>query len=90
MFIGDKGIILNNGGTGSPPQIFPISLRELVHSPPPSLPRFQRHHREWIDTIKGGLQQCNFDYAARLTEIVLLGVISCGLEGKKFIGMLQI
>lgn len=84
MFIGDKGIILNNGGTGSPPQIFPKSLRDSFTPPPPSLPRSKGHHREWIDSIKGGpAAMSNFDYAARLTEIVLLGVLSLRLGGKK-------
>jgi predicted dehydrogenase len=83
MFIGDKGIILNNGGS-SAPQIFPESLRDSFTPPAPSIPRSKGHHREWVDAIKGGpAALSNFEYGARLTEIVLLGVLSLRLGGKK-------
>jgi len=83
IFVGDKGIILNNGGSGSAPLIFPESLRESFTPPVPSIPRSKGHHREWIDAIKGGpAAMSNFDYASRLTEIVLLGVLSLRLGGK--------
>ena len=84
MFIGDQGIIVNNGGTSSPPLIFPESLRNAFNPPEPSIPRSKGHHREWIDAIKGGPPaMSNFGYAARLTEIVLLGVLSLRLGGSK-------
>jgi hypothetical protein len=84
MFIGDKGIILNNGGTDSVPQIFPESLRNSFTPPAQSIPRSKGHHREWIDAIKGGpAAMSNFGYGSRLTEIVLLGVLSLRLGGKK-------
>ena len=84
MFIGDKGIILNNDGPSSAPQIFPESLRNSFTPPAPSLPRTQGHHREWVDAIKGGpAALSNFEYGARLTENVLLGVLSLRLGGKK-------
>ncbi len=35
------------------------------------------HHRDWIEACKGGPPaSSNFDYAARLTEVVLLGVVA--------------
>ncbi|MCE5347872.1 MAG: Gfo/Idh/MocA family oxidoreductase [Bacteroidales bacterium] len=84
MFVGDKGIILNNGGISSAPQIFPDSLKESFAPPAQSIPRSRGHHREWIDAIKGGPAAfSNFEYGARLTEIVLLGVLSLRLGGKK-------
>lgn len=84
MFIGEKGIILTNGGPGSSPEIFPESLRESFTPPPPSIPRSKGHHREWIDAIKGGAPALsNFEYASRLTEITLLGVLSLRLGGEK-------
>ncbi len=85
LFIGDKGVILNNGGSGSVPDIYPESLRASFTPPAPSIPRVHKaHHREWIDDIKGGpASLSNFEYAARLTEIVLLGVLSLRLGGKK-------
>lgn len=84
FFIGDKGILLNNGGTDSVPQIFPLSLRESFVPPTPFIPRSKGHHSEWVDAIKGGpAPMSNFDYGARLTENVLLGVLSIRLGGKK-------
>ena len=84
MFVGDKGIILCNGGPTSTPQIFPESLRESFTPPAPSILRSKGHHREWIDAIKGGAPaMSNFEYGARLVENVLLGVVSLRLGGKK-------
>lgn len=86
MFVGDKGIILNNGGASSAPLLFPESLRETFTPPAQSIPRSKGHHREWIDAIKGGpAALSNFEYAARLTETVLLGVLSLRLGGKKIV-----
>lgn len=84
MYVGDKGIIINNAGPNSDLQIFPESLRKSVSPPEPSIPRSKGHHREWIDAIKGGpAASSNFEYGARLTEITLLGVLSLRLGGKK-------
>ena len=84
MFVGEKGIILNNGGATSAPMIFPQSLQESFVMPEPTIPLSKGHHREWIDAIKGGPPaMSNFDYASRLTEITLLGVLSLRLGGRK-------
>lgn len=84
MFIGEKGVILTNGGAGSPPEIFPENLRESFTPPPQSISRSKGHHREWFDAIKGGASpMSNFEYASRLTEITLLGVLSLRLGGEK-------
>ena len=41
-------------------------------------------HKEWIDAIKGKIPECgsNFEYAARLTEIDLLGVLAQRFGGR--------
>ncbi len=85
LFVGEKGIILTNGGTKSPPVIYPESLRNSFTPPKQSIPRNDtKHHREWVDAIKGGPEPLsNFNYASRLVEIVLLGVLSLRLGGKK-------
>src|SRR5690606_37978893 len=85
MFIGDKGVILTNGGTKSPPLIFPESLRDSFNPPNQSIPRIDdQHHREWVDAIKGGTKALsNFEYASKLTEITLLGTLSLRLGGRK-------
>ena len=84
MFVGDKGILLNNGGISKAPLIFPENRRNSFDTAIQPIPPSKGHHREWIDAIKGGSEaSSNFEYAARLTEIVLLGVLSLRLGGKK-------
>lgn len=41
-------------------------------------------HREWINAIKGEIKECgaNFDYAAPLTEVALLGVLAQRFGGR--------
>lgn len=83
MYIGDKGIILNNGTVGNP-QVFPESLENSINPSSFSIPLSKGHHREWIDAMKGGpAAMSDFDYGARLTEITLLGVLSLRLGGQK-------
>ena len=83
LFVGDKGIMLNDGGERVP-QLFPESLRTSFTPPEPSIPRSNGHFRDWVDAIKGGpAASANFEYGARLTEITLLGVLSLRLGGKK-------
>jgi len=45
--------------------------------PAATIPKSRGHHRDWIDACKGGPPpSANFDYGARLTEIVLLGAVA--------------
>lgn len=84
MFVGDKGVILTNGGSSGLPEIFPESLRQSFTPPTQSIPRTEGHHREWVNAIKGGpAAMSNFDYASMLTEITLLGVLSLRMGGEK-------
>lgn len=83
MFVGEKGIILNEGGDRAP-KLFPESLNASFTPPEPTLARSNGHYRDWVDAIKGGpAASSNFDYGARLTEITLLGVLSLRLGGQK-------
>lgn len=83
MFVGEKGII-ECGGAGGAPTIYPESLRTSYHPPAQTLVRSKGHHRDWLDAIKGGPPaSSNFEYATRLTEITLLGVLSLRLGGAK-------
>ncbi|XOV93530.1 MAG: Gfo/Idh/MocA family protein [Bacteroidota bacterium] len=84
MFVGEKGVIIQNGGMWSEPLVFPLELGKSFTKPEPTIPRSPGHHREWIDEIKGGPKaMSNFEYASRLTEITLLGVLSLRLRGIK-------
>ena len=50
--------------------------------PAKTLPRTKGHHADWLAACKGGKPASgNFEYSARLTEIVLLG--SVALRTKK-------
>ena len=52
--------------------------------PARSLPRSVGHHREWVDACKtGSATRSNFDFAANLTESLLLGLICVRLGGGK-------
>lgn len=75
LFVGDKGKLLC-GGAGGKPRLLGQPHAE-VSQPPATLPRSPGHHREWLDACKGGKAAgSNFAYGARLTEIVLLGVLA--------------
>jgi predicted dehydrogenase len=52
-------------------------------APKPYLPRTKGHHKEWVDACKGGAPgMANFDYAAFLTEVVVLGNVALRLARK--------
>ena len=83
LFVGDEGIILNDGGERVP-QLFPEAQASNFTPPEPTLASSNGHFRDWVDAIKGGPPaSANFDYGARLTELTLLGVLSLRLGGKK-------
>jgi len=61
------------------------SLHDSVGKPPQKLPRIAReaHEMNWVDAAKGKVEaSCPFDYAARLTEVMLLGIVALR-AGKK-------
>jgi predicted dehydrogenase len=75
LFVGDKGSLFC-GGAGGKPRLLGRS-EEGQKPPPATLPRSHGHHRDWLDACKGGKPaSSNFEYGTRLTEIVLLGVLS--------------
>ena len=81
--VGEKGSIK----TGSRPdgqRLYPEEKwQEFLDNPgsrpPKTIPRIKKGHRqEWADAIKGDgpMPGSNFDYAAGLTEMTLLGVMA--------------
>lgn len=83
MYIGEKGIMVYQG-RGQAPKLFPDNLNEEINKLTPILDTTNGHHRDWVDAIKGGKPaSSNFEYATRLTEITLLGVLSLRMGGKK-------
>ncbi len=76
LIVGEGGAILSGVWSGLP-RIVPEEKMREYRPPPPSIRRSRGHHRDWLDACKGGPPaSANFDYAARLTEIVLLGVVA--------------
>jgi predicted dehydrogenase len=82
IFVGDKGKIMCPGW-GGPPKLLPISRMDSFERPPKTLARSKGHHRDWLDACKGGpAPSSNFEYGAKLTELVLLGNVALR-TGKK-------
>jgi predicted dehydrogenase len=84
LLIGSKGKLLYDT-YGYNPRVLPTSLHQSFGRPPEKLPRIpnEAHEMNWVDAAKGKAQaSCPFEYAARLTEVMLLGVVALH-AGKK-------
>jgi hypothetical protein len=84
LLIGSKGKLLHDT-YGLKPRLLPKSLHESYGKPAKKLPRIpnEAHEMNWVNTAKGkGQASCPFEYAARLTEVMLLGVVALR-AGKK-------
>jgi predicted dehydrogenase len=74
LFVGDKGMLLADYGRHL---LLPEERFRDTVPPPRSIPDSVGHHREWLDACRTrGMTTCGFDYASRLTETVLLGVVA--------------
>jgi predicted dehydrogenase len=84
LLVGSKGKLLHDT-YGVRPRLLPASLHESFGKPPQKLPRIpnENHEMNWVEAAKGKTQaSCPFEYAAKLTEVMLLGVVSLR-AGKK-------
>jgi predicted dehydrogenase len=84
LLIGSKGKLLHDT-YGFKPRLLPKSLHDSFGKPPQKLPRIaaEAHEMNWVDAAKGKVESSSpFEYAARLTEIMLLGVVALR-AGKK-------
>jgi predicted dehydrogenase len=76
VLVGAKGRLLVNHGRGGN-KLLPASAFADFQAPEPTLPRSPGHHQEWVAACKTGSPTgTNFDYAAALTETVLLGNVA--------------
>ena len=76
LFIGDKGKLIS-GCFGEGARLIPESRMREYEQPPKTIPRSIGHYKEWVQACKTGSPTgSNFDYAAGLTEIALLGNIA--------------
>lgn len=82
LLVGDKGF-LTCPPYGGAPRLLPLALHREYKRPEPTLPRLKGHHADWLSACKGGpAASSNFEYGARLTELVLLGNVALRV-GKK-------
>jgi len=84
LLIGSKGKLLHDT-YGLKPRLLPKSLHDSYGKPPQKLPRIENedHEVNWVNAAKGKTEtSCPFEYAARLTEVMLLGVVALR-AGKK-------
>ncbi len=92
LLVGDKGKLFSPDDYGSQffimvgnEKIFlPGDAHEAVKAVPQSIPRSPGHNEEWFQMMRNGTPAySNFDIAAYLTEIILLGCIAVRVgEGK--------
>jgi predicted dehydrogenase len=85
IFIGEKGILMH-GTYGANPKLYPASLMEKAAKVRKTYPRVEttegpnpqaKHRMNWINAIKGkDKATCPFEYAGRLAETMLLGVVA--------------
>ena len=81
LLIGERGKLFLPDAYGSSFVLLPRSKFQGFQPPAPSIPNSIGHHAEWIAAAKGGASAgSHFEYAARLTETVLLGNVAfrCG------------
>jgi len=84
LLIGDKGMLYSPNDYGSAYKLLPEEKFEGYEKPAPSLSRSPGHFKEFAIACKGGPKaMSNFDYAAALTETVLLGNLAVRAGGKK-------
>jgi predicted dehydrogenase len=78
LLIGSRGKLMHNT-YGAKPRLLPASLQESFGKPPERLARIAKedHEMNWVDAAKGKTEACcPFSYASKLTEVMLLGVVS--------------
>ena len=83
LYIGSKGKLLHDT-YGTNPRLLPQSLHESTRKPRERYPRVgMSHEMNWIEAIKGNTKTTSpFEYAAPLTEVMLLGIAALN-AGKK-------
>jgi predicted dehydrogenase len=83
LYVGTRGKLLHDT-YGFNPRLLPRSLHESVGKPPETFERIKTSHEmNWVDAIRGTQKTTSpFEYSARLTEIMLLGIVALN-AGKK-------
>jgi predicted dehydrogenase len=75
IFVGERGILMHET-YGANPRIWPLDLMEQANTVPATLPRIaSTHEMNWAEAcMQRGTACSSFEYAAPLTETMLLGI----------------
>ena len=85
IYIGEKGILVHET-YGRNPRLYPEALMDQAKAVPEKFARVEgTHHMNWVNACKGTTKAVSpFDYAAPLTEVMLLGIAALRAgQGKK-------
>ena len=78
MYVGTKGKLIQDT-YGLEPRLYPAPHPASKSAPPQKLKRIahEEHEMNWVEAIKGKAEISSpFEYAAQLTEVMLLGVVA--------------
>ncbi|MGI9627468.1 MAG: Gfo/Idh/MocA family protein [Longimicrobiales bacterium] len=87
IFEGERGILMHET-YGRNPKLFPASLQESADRVPKTHARIEATHQmNWVEACKGEAEATSpFSYAARLTEVMLLGIVALRTgQGRKIL-----
>jgi hypothetical protein len=87
IFVGEKGF-LTYETYGNNPKVYPESLAAKAERVPKTFPRVEVPHEiNWAQACKGEAKaSCPFEYASRLTEVMLLGIVALRAgQGKRIL-----
>jgi predicted dehydrogenase len=87
IFQGEKGILMHET-YGAKPRLFPESLMQLTAGVPQTIPRIEQSHElNWAAACKGRATASSpIEYAAQLTETMLLGMVALRTgQGRKIL-----
>jgi predicted dehydrogenase len=87
IFVGEKGLLMHDT-YGSNPRLYPQSLMEQAAKVPQRYPRIEwSHELNWAKACKGQATASSpIEYAAQLTETMLLGIVALRTgQGKKIL-----
>ncbi len=85
LIVGEKGSFFSTNDYGAESTLLPKDKFKDAPKVEKTLPRSPGHFKEWVDAIVAkdpSKALSNFDYAGRLTETVLLGVVALKAGGK--------
>ncbi len=75
LLVSENGLIQHGSHGAGNLRFFPYDGKSAFENPPPTIPRSNGHHVDWVDACKtGNPASANFNYGGPLTETVLLGV----------------